>query len=53
MTACETSSEAGRTPRATTTDYVPLPAKVVSALQKVWAKDIKDASGKPLYALSN
>ena len=34
-------------------DYVPLPAKVVAAVQKVWASDIKDASGKPIYALSN
>jgi phosphate transport system substrate-binding protein len=34
-------------------DYVPLPAKVVGAIQKVWASDIKDASGKPIYALSN
>jgi len=33
-------------------DYVPLPAKVVAAIQKVWASDIKDASGKPLYALA-
>ena len=34
-------------------DYVPLPAKVVAAIQKVWASDIKDANGKPIYALSN
>jgi len=34
-------------------DYVPLPAKVVAAIQKAWASDIKDASGKPIYALSN
>jgi len=34
-------------------DYVPLPAKVVAAVQKVWASDIKDASGKPIYAMSN
>jgi phosphate transport system substrate-binding protein len=34
-------------------DYVPLPAKVVGAIQKAWASDIKDASGKPIYALSN
>jgi phosphate transport system substrate-binding protein len=34
-------------------DYVPLPAKVVGAIQKVWASDIKDASGKPIYAMSN
>jgi phosphate transport system substrate-binding protein len=34
-------------------DYVPMPDKVVGAIQKVWAAQIKDASGKPLYALSN
>ena len=30
-------------------DYVPMPDKVVSAIEKVWASEIKDASGKPLY----
>jgi phosphate transport system substrate-binding protein len=34
-------------------DYVPLPAKVIAAIQKVWASDIKDASGKQIYGLSN
>jgi phosphate transport system substrate-binding protein len=34
-------------------DYVPMPAKVVSDVQKVWASQIKDASGKPLYAHTN
>jgi len=34
-------------------DYVPLPPNVVAAIQKVWASDIKDASGKSIYALSN
>jgi phosphate transport system substrate-binding protein len=34
-------------------DYVPLPAKVVAAVQKVWASDIKDTSGKPIYAASH
>jgi phosphate transport system substrate-binding protein len=34
-------------------DYVPMPDKVVNAIQKVWATQIKDASGKPLFALSN
>jgi len=33
-------------------DYVPMPAPVVSAVQKVWASEIKDASGKPLVAAS-
>jgi phosphate transport system substrate-binding protein len=31
-------------------DFVPMPASVVTAVQGVWAKDIKDASGKPLFA---
>jgi phosphate transport system substrate-binding protein len=29
-------------------DYVPMPPKVIEAIQKSWA-DIKDASGKPVY----
>jgi phosphate transport system substrate-binding protein len=31
-------------------DYVPMPDKVVGAIQQVWAREVKDASGK---ALSN
>jgi phosphate transport system substrate-binding protein len=34
-------------------DYVPLPATVVSAIQKVWVNDIKDAGGKPIFATSH
>src|SRR6266436_638883 len=34
-------------------DYVPMPASVVSAIQRVWATQVKDASGKPIYAASN
>jgi phosphate transport system substrate-binding protein len=34
-------------------DYVPMPDKVVGAIQKEWTAQIKDAGGKPLYALSN
>ena len=34
-------------------DYVPMPDKVVGAIKKVWAAQIKDAGGKPLFALSN
>jgi phosphate transport system substrate-binding protein len=30
--------------------YVPLPKDVVADIEKVWASEIKDASGKPLYA---
>src|SRR3954465_5223660 len=33
-------------------DYVPMPAPVVSAVQKRWGSEIKDASGKPLVAAS-
>jgi phosphate transport system substrate-binding protein len=31
-------------------DFVPMPASVVSAVEGVWTKEIKDASGKPLFA---
>jgi len=34
-------------------DYVPMPDKVVAAIQKVWAQEIKDAGNKPLFAVSN
>jgi phosphate transport system substrate-binding protein len=30
-------------------DYVPMPDSVVSSVEKVWAGQIKDASGKPLF----
>jgi phosphate transport system substrate-binding protein len=30
-------------------DYVPMPDNVVAAIQKVWASQIKDSGGKPLY----
>jgi phosphate transport system substrate-binding protein len=30
-------------------DYVPMPAKVIDEVQKMWASQIKDASGKALY----
>jgi phosphate transport system substrate-binding protein len=30
-------------------DYVPMPASVVSSVEKVWAAQIKDSGGKPLY----
>jgi len=32
-------------------DYVPMPPSVVSAVQRLWAAEIKDASGKPLFVL--
>jgi phosphate transport system substrate-binding protein len=31
-------------------DYVPMPASVTASVQKVWNAQIKDASGKPLFA---
>jgi phosphate transport system substrate-binding protein len=31
-------------------DYIPLPSGVVAAVRKMWAVEIKDASGKPVYA---
>ena len=33
-------------------DYVPMPARW-SHVEKVWAAKIKDAGGKPIFALSN
>jgi phosphate transport system substrate-binding protein len=34
-------------------DFVPMPANVVAAIQGVWGKEIKDASGKPLFAVAH
>jgi phosphate transport system substrate-binding protein len=34
-------------------DYIPMPAPVVVAIKKLWTNDIKDSSGKAIYALSN
>jgi phosphate transport system substrate-binding protein len=34
-------------------DYVPMPGNVVNAVQKLWVSEIKDAGGKPIFALSN
>jgi len=33
-------------------DYVPMPSKVVTEIEAMWAKEIKDASGKPLHVTS-
>lgn len=33
-------------------DYVPMPANVVTDVQKMWATEIKDDSGKPLFTLT-
>ena len=30
--------------------YIPMPGKVVGDVEKMWAADIKDGSGKPLLA---
>ena len=34
-------------------DYIPMPEKVVSEVQSVWAKEIKGADGQPLYSATN
>jgi phosphate transport system substrate-binding protein len=34
-------------------DYVPMPEKVVGEIQKMWASEIKDANGKPLFVASH
>ena len=31
-------------------DYVPMPSSVTASVEKTWTAQIKDASGKPLYA---
>jgi phosphate transport system substrate-binding protein len=38
---------------AKTLDYVPMPANVVADIEKMWTSDIKDGSGKPLYAMTH
>ena len=30
-------------------DFIAMPTSVVSAVEGVWTKEIKDASGKPLF----
>jgi len=30
-------------------DYVPMPKKVIAEIEKMWASEIKDSSGKPLH----
>ena len=34
-------------------DYVPMPDNVVGAIQRLWAAEIRDASGRPLLARPN
>lgn len=34
-------------------DYVPVPANVVKDIEKTWSDEVKDANGKPLFAMTN
>ena len=34
-------------------DYIPMPKKVADSVKKMWAADIKDASGKSLFAATH
>jgi phosphate transport system substrate-binding protein len=34
-------------------DFVAMPANVVTSIEELWAKDVKDASGKPLFTVSH
>jgi phosphate transport system substrate-binding protein len=34
-------------------DYIPMPNNVVESIQKTWASEVKDASGKPLFAMAH
>jgi phosphate transport system substrate-binding protein len=34
-------------------DYVPMPANVIKDVEKSWTDEIKDASGKPVFAMTN
>jgi phosphate transport system substrate-binding protein len=34
-------------------DYVPMPSNVVQSIEKMWSSDIKDSSGKPIYAMAH
>ena len=34
-------------------DYIPMPTAVVSSVKNTWAREIKDANGKPLYGVGN
>lgn len=33
--------------------YVPMPANVIGDVQKYWTSEVKDANGKPLFAMTN
>ncbi len=34
-------------------DYVPLPKNVVTEIERVWSDEIKDGSGKPIFAMAH
>jgi phosphate transport system substrate-binding protein len=34
-------------------DYIPMPNNVVDSIKKTWASEVKDASGKPLFAMAH
>ena len=34
-------------------DYVPMPKRVVGDIEKIWADEIKDTSGKPLFTAAH
>jgi phosphate transport system substrate-binding protein len=34
-------------------DYIPMPASVVESVKKTFSADVKDASGKPLFAMAH
>ena len=33
-------------------DYIPMPDNVVAHVEKMWAADIKDSAGKPVFAMN-
>ena len=34
-------------------DYISMPKNVIGSVKNTWAKEISDATGKPLYSVSN
>jgi phosphate transport system substrate-binding protein len=34
-------------------DYIPMPKNVADSVKKTWTDEVKDASGKPLYAMAH
>ncbi len=34
-------------------DYIPMPTNVVTDIEKMWASDIKDSGGKPVFTLTH